>query len=312
MSSPTVNFTQRGSVALTNGATSQAFTFPVAFQNVPFSVLLTVTKSAGGSTNITATAYGISQAGFSVGLSAAIPDTFYTLSWEATAVQPTPTAQDGCECSTGINGGCGCGGNGQVPNACQPPSINSYLFTGVQGQPGPLSVFCGPYNAAGIYYCNSAVSDIVSYAGGLWRTINTAKNSTDSWGTPMVGSLDWAYVGTVGSAFYGNSYVVVPTNNSGNTVITPITPNETDSVTITGAASTRIFAISDTGQVNGNKLDLLFTLPATAGIIIQIRDNTVGGTLINSYTTDGVTLSGKISVVNTGSAWIYAGAQFPL
>lgn len=317
------NFTQHSAVALTNGVSSQAIVFPVAFINAPFEILTQVFKSGAGTANITATvlATSITTTGFTVYFSGAIPDANYTLAYQATAVQPVPTAQDNCASG---NGGCGCAPAATVANCCPPPQLGAYLFTGAQGRAGPLAFFRGAYDASTVYFDNTARVDVVSYGGYYWAANNVAKNDTASWGTPTVGSGDWTPIGPTSAGLLGgynsaqNSFIAAPGNGS----ITPAAANHTSFLALTGIAGTYNVSIPMAGRNAGDRCDVVLTFPSTAGLIVTMRNDTAGGTLLlpvssgfvgNAYTTDGVTLSAtwRFAVNNTGTAWIYTGGSSP-
>ena len=66
---------------------------------------------------------------------------------------------------------------------------------------------------------------------------------------------------------------------------------------------------------------LLFVFPATTGIIVQPRNNTVVGTLLlpadiftspsQGYTTNGFDLSAAMEFEFTGSAWRFVTSNIP-
>lgn len=76
-------------------------------------------------------------------------------------------------------------------------------------------------------------------------------------------------------------------NSSGNSTITPTGANQIQIVTVTGVARTSVFILDVAGRQEGDTLELRFEQPATAAIVEEIRNATVGGTLLYSYTTDG-------------------------
>lgn len=76
-------------------------------------------------------------------------------------------------------------------------------------------------------------------------------------------------------------------NSTGNSTITPTGSPQIQIVTVTGSARTSVFILAVAGQVAGNILKLRFVQPATAAIVEQVRNATVGGTLLYSCTTDG-------------------------
>lgn len=76
-------------------------------------------------------------------------------------------------------------------------------------------------------------------------------------------------------------------NSAGNSTITPTGTPQIQIVTVTGVARTSVFILAVAGQVAGDILELRFVQPATAAIVEEVRNATVGGTLLYSYTTDG-------------------------
>lgn len=74
------------------------------------------------------------------------------------------------------------------------------------------------------------------------------------------------------------------TNATGNTAITFPTGCRIYSPTLTysGSASTRIPYIPTAGHVAGDLLNLTLVFPATAGIVSQLRNNDVAGTIIDT------------------------------
>lgn len=218
-------------------------------------------------------------------------------------------------CSTCYSSPCCC-----TSTACEPRNPQLYYLQGMQGVRGPLGFYRGAFDATEIYYDNVNREDIVSYGGFYWAANNASLNATNSWGTPTVGSGDWTLLGSTANGLLGgyNSYGATA-NITGNSTITPASANHTEAVTVTGVASSRIFAVATAGRNAGDNCDLVFTLPATADIIITIRNNTVGGTQLlpsatyasNAYTTDGVTLSLTVSLYFDGTAWQYKRGNSP-
>jgi hypothetical protein len=85
----------------------------------------------------------------------------------------------------------------------------------------------------------------------------------------------------------GPAAVGATANSSGNSTITPTGSNQIQIVTVTGVARTSVFILDVAGRQEGDTLELRFEQPATAAIVEEIRNATVGGTLLYSYTTDG-------------------------
>lgn len=114
-----------------------------------------------------------------------------------------------------------------------------------------------------------------------------------------------------GAVIPANSYTTA-NNAAGNTTITPAAHNLFVASAITGAARTSVFILATTvPPAAGDRIAIGFTFPATAGIILEMRNSVVGGTLIYNFTTDGVVLSGLFEFVYTGAAWVAAGYQVP-
>lgn len=227
----------------------------------------------------------------------------------------------GCSCNQtpcNCNPGCGPGQNWN----CPPSAPQLMFFQGLAGQPGPLAVYAGAYNAATIYYLNNAVSSVVLSAGSYWRTANAQKNATNTWGTPMNGSADWVSIGSAFSLFSGNSFAAYA-NAAGNTLITPTSPNHTAAVTFTGGASIRILILDITGQNAGNRLVVDCLLPVTPNIVLNFRNATAGGTQLlpvsaqlpnfpgNGLTTDGSYVLAALEFYFDGTQWNYLRANIP-
>lgn len=110
------------------------------------------------------------------------------------------------------------------------------------------------------------------------------------------------------------------TNNSGNTTTTPDKPIYTEAISVGGSARTSVLILVAGGAtVKGDKIRLDLTLAATAGIILEVRNATSGGTLLlpaeifpsQQFTTDGTVLSAVWDFVFTGAAWKYEMSNIP-
>lgn len=109
------------------------------------------------------------------------------------------------------------------------------------------------------------------------------------------------------------------TNNTGNTTITQAQANETYALTFTGSAGARIIILDVTGRTAGDKLFLDLILPATAAIVISVRNATAGGTLLlpvesfptQDLTTDGSLLSAHWEFTFNGTAWVFDMSNLP-
>ncbi len=302
-------FQQTATVALLVDAESAIITFPVEFSVVPFSVIAAI--QGDGTQNIFCTVDDSQTTArtFVVTFNAPIPDTTWSITYTATAAQDAP-----------VPSGSACG-NATTPNVCATPQISAYLFQGVQGTAGPIAFFRGAYDAADVYYQNAVRVDVVTYADYYWRVNNADKNNTASWGTPAVNTGDWLLLGPVSSGPGGYNSAGDTVNIGGNSTITPTSANHTETVALTGAAGARILALATTGRNPGDRVDLVLTLPATAGIVITVRSGSVSGAQLlpaadypsNAYTTDGVTLSATWSFFlnSAGTAWTFARGNSP-
>ena len=206
------------------------------------------------------------------------------------------------------------------PTVCPPVKPALYFFQGINGQPGPLAVLCGPYVATNIYYENANRRDVVTYNGFAYAANAAAKNGTNTWGTPSDTGGDWVNIG-IGSALVSTNSAHATANATGNSTVFPTTANHTEAMTFSGVAGARVVALDTTGSVAGDICVLVMTFPATAGLIITVNNATVGGTQLlptssgfvaNAYTTDGATLSATWTFFfNPAGAWQYLSGSSP-
>lgn len=78
------------------------------------------------------------------------------------------------------------------------------------------------------------------------------------------------------------------TNDIGDDTIIPLSQHHLEIITLGGAARTSRFALSLAPTQNGSRLQLRFVpAAATANIVVEVHNDTPGGTLIYTYTTDG-------------------------
>lgn len=102
-------------------------------------------------------------------------------------------------------------------------------------------------------------------------------------------------------------------NASGNTTATPGTyaAFHFEEVTISGAGSTtRVLVLPTTGRSAGQRLAVRFLCPATAGITLEVRNATSGGTLLLSAQTDGSGDDVAAEFYFNGTDWKSFEAQF--
>lgn len=103
-------------------------------------------------------------------------------------------------------------------------------------------------------------------------------------------------------------------NSTGNTTITPhaLGVQHTEIVTLTGSAGTRILILAtSTSPLAGARVSLRLNLPATAAIVIEVRNATSGGTLLASLETDGSGSAAYLEFYYTGSAWALLSTTYP-
>ncbi len=116
----------------------------------------------------------------------------------------------------------------------------------------------------------------------------------------IISFFNWLAENPIGGG--GNDSSGPLTNTTGNQTITPTAANYYVPLTIGGAArTTNIIAAGSPAE--GDMIDFTITLPATAGIVLNIRNATAGGTLLDTFTTDGVTLAWRLILVYESGAW---------
>jgi len=94
-------------------------------------------------------------------------------------------------------------------------------------------------------------------------------------------------------------------NSTGNTDVTP-TDNgiyHTASITVSGTASTRTFAVKVANARVGDKCMLYFLNPATISIVLEVRNDTSGGTLLDTTTLDSSGDDSSVLLTFNGTAW---------
>ncbi len=127
-------------------------------------------------------------------------------------------------------------------------------------------------------------------------------------------TASWAAVSSGG----GNAYAAF-TNNSGNSTLTPTEPNQTYLGTVGGSARSSIFILDVAGRTSGDRIILDLLLPATANIVLSVRNATSGGTLLlptesfptQDLTTDGNIRSWHLEFTFDGVAFIYDMSNLP-
>lgn len=100
-------------------------------------------------------------------------------------------------------------------------------------------------------------------------------------------------------------------NTAGNATISPINQIHTEFIEILGAARTSVFAVDNYASIPGARASVIFSLPATAGINIELRNDDYTGTLLASFATDGVQPSAIAQLYYDGAAWQLGGFAWP-
>ncbi len=170
------------------------------------------------------------------------------------------------------------------------------------------TVRCGACDNQNLTLSETAPGVITVYADAV--SIPLAANITYGGTATTADLIRTTDGGGIAPGSTGNSYTAVA-NNAGNTTITPTGRNNFVALTVGGVARTSVIiaAIPATATA-GDLIDIDCVFPATAAIILEFRNATAGGTLLEQFTTDGVTLAGTVQLVYTGAAWILWQAVF--
>lgn len=156
-----------------------------------------------------------------------------------------------------------------------------------------------------------AVADVTGAAPLLSPTLTgTPLAPTASAGTNTTQIATTAFVQTAVTS--SQEYITV-SNSTGNSTITPAVATRTAFVqgTISGTASTRVIVADVANRIAGDTLHIRYLLPATASIVIETRNATTGGTLLDSITTDTSGDDAFVQLIYTGSAWILGQSLYP-
>ncbi len=155
---------------------------------------------------------------------------------------------------------------------------------------------------------------LLSDAAGTAYTPTTPAN----WSpvpTTVQEAIDELSSGTAGHAGNGT---LAATNNAGNTTITPTKATWTQQMTYTGAAGTRIMILDAASAVEGDTIDLFGAKTDGAGVIVEVRNATAGGTLLATYpdglgvaTFRGQFVYGTIATGYAANAWVAQSFQIP-
>jgi hypothetical protein len=101
------------------------------------------------------------------------------------------------------------------------------------------------------------------------------------------------------------------TNSAGDTTISPTRQIHTEVITVTGFARTSNFILEEDSPFTGARTNILFLLPATPGITLNIYNDSLSGTLLATFTTDANESNISIEFVYNGTAWAVLNAIIP-
>jgi hypothetical protein len=132
-------------------------------------------------------------------------------------------------------------------------------------------------------------------------------------------SPDGTHTPTYASTAYVDAAIVAAftrddeANATGNTTITLPAGSRHHVVDLvfSGSAGTRVVIADTTGAIAGDVLRLNYTLPATASIVVELRNATAGGTLLDTLTTDTSAEPATLVATYSGTAWVLSNAQYP-
>lgn len=133
----------------------------------------------------------------------------------------------------------------------------------------------------------STVALATSRVTGLDATLSALQNQVDA----------------VGSNTYNRTTLA---NSGGDSTITPAAGirYQTAAVSVSGSAETRNLIAALTNRVAGDRMRLVVSLPAIAGIIIHVRNATAGGTLLATFfTSTDQAMTGIVDLAYDGTAW---------
>lgn len=128
------------------------------------------------------------------------------------------------------------------------------------------------------------------------------------------GTLTFKTTGGGGGGGGGGASYQSATNNAGNTTLTAIAASiieHTAVVTIGGTARTSEIALPVTNRVAGDRAAVKLLFPATANIIVNLRNSTTGGTILKTLTTDTSGDDATIFLVY-GVAWELLSYSYPI
>lgn len=100
-------------------------------------------------------------------------------------------------------------------------------------------------------------------------------------------------------------------NSTGNSEISPTSGDHIEDIAFSGAASTRVAFVDTNNRASGDRCTILATFPATAGIVVQIRNGSPTGTVLYTYTSDGSGNSAAFELYFANGAWQPLRVQVP-
>lgn len=102
-------------------------------------------------------------------------------------------------------------------------------------------------------------------------------------------------------------------NSSGNSTVAPGAGARThvEIITFSGTARTSIVTLATAGRQSGDLCFLRLSVPATANIVVEVRNATTGGTLLSQLTTDTTGDDLALIYYFDGTAWQPFLANYP-
>lgn len=203
--------------------------------------------------------------------------------------------------------------------AVNPVSFTNTLTPITNGWSGPLSVstvavFAAMAAAGGSSFSKIFQVSVVNPDGSTTTLVKTAVTVVCTLVNPA------AFAGTDAPTLVTSAQLaaaVLGLNNftqealassaAGNTNVTrgATSRHHTAVITVTGAAGTRTFSLLTTSSPNAGDVILLrFNNPATAAIVLEVRNATSGGTLLSTTTTTGSGRPFFQLFEYSGSAWV--------
>jgi hypothetical protein len=146
-------------------------------------------------------------------------------------------------------------------------------------------------------------------SAGAASTITYDNVGSGATATNVQDAIDEALAAAAGDVTSYNA----STNNTGDTTVSAAAGKRIhgEEITVGGTARTSRVALSTANRQAGDRYVLGINLPATASIIVQIKNATVGGTELYSITTDTEAIRLKIEFIYTGSAWLLDTTKLP-